>query len=140
MPRINNKKYLQVDFKLDISDLAGYNPTGGINITKRKLKQDINVRDEQTIFVTGIRQTKEYQSSKKVPVLSDIPILGLFFRTIQKEVAESILTIFITPHIIDSANELIDLYKKNSRELKELAVSISGEKIINNKELKILMK
>jgi type II secretory pathway component GspD/PulD (secretin) len=60
----------------------------------------LRVKDGETIVVGGlIRQTEE-TTVKKMPFLSDIPLLGAAFRHKDKNVTDRELIVFITPHIV----------------------------------------
>jgi len=60
----------------------------------------IKVRDRQTIAIGGLRTREEIESIRKVPILGDIPILGVPFRNLNKGRGKRELIIFITPHIV----------------------------------------
>ncbi|MFA5187658.1 MAG: secretin N-terminal domain-containing protein [Patescibacteria group bacterium] len=60
----------------------------------------LRVKDGETIVVGGlIRQTEE-TTLKRMPFLSDIPLVGALFRHKDKNVADRELIVFITPHIV----------------------------------------
>ena len=64
------------------------------------------VGNGQTIVLGGIFQIEERKSSRKVPVLGDIPYLGRLFRRDADRYEKREILIFITPKIIDQS--LID--------------------------------
>ena len=64
------------------------------------------VGNGQTIVLGGIFQLEERQSSRKVPLLGDIPYVGRLFRRNTDRYEKREILIFITPKIIDEA--LID--------------------------------
>jgi type II secretory pathway component GspD/PulD (secretin) len=59
------------------------------------------VRNGETIVLGGLTQKNENDSSNKVPVLADLPIIGQFFRSLSRNVTNSELLIFVTPTILD---------------------------------------
>lgn len=76
----------------------------------RSTKTMVKVKDGETIIVGGLIRNEFTQVAKKVPILGDIPLLGLLFRhkggTSDKNRQRELL-VFITPHIIkDSPMEL----------------------------------
>jgi protein transport protein HofQ len=58
------------------------------------------VRDGQTIAIGGLRTSDDTEIVRKVPILGDIPILGIPFRNLNQSKESRELIIFITPHII----------------------------------------
>ena len=57
-------------------------------------------RDRQTIAIGGLRTHDNTESIRKVPILGDIPILGIPFRNLNQGRDKRELIIFITPSII----------------------------------------
>ena len=60
----------------------------------------VMVKDGTTIVIAGLMKDETIESVKKVPVLGDIPILGLAFRSQQEKVTKTELIFFLTPSII----------------------------------------
>jgi general secretion pathway protein D len=69
------------------------------------------VRSNQTIVIGGLMQEVETESESKVPILGDIPLIGFFFRNKAKTKRKTNLLIFLTPHVIDSPEDLQEVYK-----------------------------
>ena len=69
------------------------------------------VDDGGTIVLGGLIDEDVQESESKVPLLGDIPILGIPFRNVNKSNDTRELIIFITPHIIspDVSSPEVDL-------------------------------
>jgi len=63
------------------------------------------------VVIGGLISTKESDAEDKVPVLGDLPVIGFLFRTKSKQIDKSNLLIFLTPHIIDTEEDLSDVYR-----------------------------
>jgi general secretion pathway protein D len=61
----------------------------------------VNVKDRETIVLGGLNTESSNSTTTRVPVLSDLPILGQFFRKVVKGKTGSELLIFVTPVIIE---------------------------------------
>jgi len=85
-------------------------------IETRNTNTTLCVKDGQTIIIGGLRESQPSVQESKVPILGDIPFIGVLFRKIDVDHIESELGIFITPHIYTdgklSADEL-ELIEKN---------------------------
>jgi type IV pilus assembly protein PilQ len=67
----------------------------------RESKSIIKVRDGDTIVLGGLIKTETQLVKTKMPVLGDIPVLGMLFRgKDQSKNQERELLVFITPHIV----------------------------------------
>ena len=51
--------------------------------------------------LAGLIADAEYETSSKVPLLGDVPLLGRLFRHEGKEKRKTELLIFITPTVLD---------------------------------------
>jgi type IV pilus assembly protein PilQ len=61
------------------------------------------VQDGDTVVIGGLRKEEITTSVSKVPLLGDIPILGLLFRFNGEERIASELVVFITPRLIEES-------------------------------------
>ncbi len=68
--------------------------------TVRKSTTEVTVEQGQTIVLGGLRQQEISNTVAKVPCLGDIPFLGRLFRHDETATKHSVLTIFITPHVL----------------------------------------
>ncbi len=81
----------------DVTMLAGTVPI----VDTRKVDTIALVEDGQTVVIGGLRKKNVTQQTNKVPLLGDIPILGLLFRFEGEDVDNSELVVFITPRIVE---------------------------------------
>lgn len=72
--------------------------------TTRKANTEVTVKNGETIVIGGLRQQEMSQSESKIPVLGDLPLVGPLFRHEEQELRHSVLTIFITPQIMNGHN------------------------------------
>jgi type II secretory pathway component GspD/PulD (secretin) len=66
----------------------------------------LNIKDGETMVIGGFVKRNETNNKIKIPLLSDLPILGnLFFTRTEKNTSDSELLIFVTPHVIKDDTE-----------------------------------
>ncbi len=58
------------------------------------------IGDGQTVVIGGLRKRDVQQEISRIPLLSDIPLLGELFKFRGEKAVNSELIVFITPHII----------------------------------------
>jgi len=73
---------------------------------ERTSKTILRVKDNETIFLGGLKKNNETTTITKVPLLGDIPLIGGAFRYKDKSVEERELVIFITPKIVDDQDHV----------------------------------
>jgi type IV pilus assembly protein PilQ len=69
-------------------------------IDKRKTDTTLLTKDGQTIVISGMRKKETLKRVNKVPLLGDIPLIGMFFRSTSESVINRELVVFLTPRII----------------------------------------
>jgi type IV pilus secretin PilQ/predicted competence protein len=75
-------------------------PGAGIIINTQRAKTSVVVSDGQTAVIGGLTTHDIIKVNKGLPLLKDIPLLGLLFRYTREEVTKKDLVIFVTPHIV----------------------------------------
>lgn len=88
-------------------------PLDGVNTNK--IKSIVCARSDQSIAIGGIIREVDNVSETKVPILGDIPFLGLFFKEKIDHKTKTETVIILTPHIITHpalAGETTDRFLK----------------------------
>ena len=98
-PQVNREGYVTLYVQPSYSDLSD-----GIGNTKdpttRAVSTLVRVKNGQTVVIGGLLNSRETDSTRKVPLLGDIPILGWLFTSKEKTKSTTDLVIFITPTIL----------------------------------------
>jgi type II secretory pathway component GspD/PulD (secretin) len=101
-PRISpDTGEIVVQIEPEVSD-AIEGATGLPTVNRRKVATTVRVKDGETIVIGGLNLKSQYESKTKVPVLGDLPILGIFFSSTKNVTTESEVLVFITATIISS--------------------------------------
>ena len=69
----------------------------------------VRVKNGETLVIGGLIYESEIQNVSKIPILGDIPGLGVFFRNTSNTKSKNELVVFITPRLLDDTDELVDL-------------------------------
>ena len=91
---------LMPEFGVKVGDVIMGSGTVPI-IDKRKVDTIALVEHGQTVVIGGLRKKEVSQQTNKIPLLGDLPILGMLFRFEGEDVSNSELVVFITPRIIE---------------------------------------
>ncbi len=78
-------------------------------VISRDLLTRVNVPSGHTVAIGGLVETSVSKVEKKVPILGDIPLLGLLFRHTADAVTKNNLIILLTPTILDDRKPLTGL-------------------------------
>ena len=97
---------MHVKVNRDEPDFNQTSARGDPTILKREAETDLLVPDGHTAVIGGIYSRNTGRSVDQVPVLGDIPILGVLFQRRRSSDTRSELVIFITPRIVNRAAAL----------------------------------
>ena len=118
-PHINDDEQVRLEIELEVSDIKSADPVAGPNISKKQASTTTVVSDQQTVVIGGLITDREIQTTKKVPVLGDIPILGFLFRTKTTVKQKQNLLIFLTPYIIRKEEDFRHIFNRKMAERRE---------------------
>ena len=105
-PRINSDDSVTMNLAPQITDTNGQPAVNGIPPTIQQVVTTLRtVRSGDTMVLGGLVRKQESTSTQRIPILSDIPILGGIFRTRNKQINDQELLIFVTPTIIGESND-----------------------------------
>jgi len=101
-PRINhiNKITLVVNASVEALLGAAEVSTDKPRSTMRDVQTQVTVNDGDTVILGGLIAENTIENVKYVPILSGLPVVGRFFKSISIEKEQRELLIFITPSII----------------------------------------
>ncbi len=119
MPFISPDGYVSMNIKPEFATIKEriYAPgQGGVDELQATLLQrrdlslnNIRIKDGETLVLAGLIKETETQQITKIPVLGDLPLVGVFFRTSSNQKAKEELVIMITPHIVYSSDDIANI-------------------------------
>ena len=95
----------------DITDVYMNEPYTAATLLQRHnldLK-NVRIKDEETLLLGGMITETETNSTTKIPLLGDIPVIGALFRSQHKSMEKSELLIMLTPRIIKDTEDIAEL-------------------------------
>lgn len=115
-PQINEANFVTMELNLQVQeveeDSSGLDVnTAGFITSKRETENVVVVRDNQTIVIGGLIGNTETEVKTKIPILGDLPLVGVLFRGKRNVERKTNLLIFITPHVINEPADLEEVYR-----------------------------
>lgn len=84
------------DSSTSVSVLGTFVP----GFTVRRVSTSIELADGQSFAIAGLLKEEVREVASKIPLLGDIPILGVLFRSSEFQKSESELIVIVTPHLV----------------------------------------
>jgi len=128
-PLVEDSGRIHLNLDVTVSDVGETVSTTyalAYKMTKRTATTELFLDDGQTMAIGGLIKKKSTEDIRRVPWLSDVPVLGLFFRQKTKSSGwvsdasgptDTELFIILTPRVVDQ--------KKPQKELKPIPTVIS---------------
>jgi general secretion pathway protein D len=124
-PHINFAGLVTMEVHPEISDIAPAaeaviispgvtSPTFNVN----SADTTVAVRTGQTVVIGGLIRESTSDTVSKVPILGDIPLIGLLFSNTVKETVQRELMIFLTPVVAYTAAQLEEMTELEKAKLK----------------------
>tara|TARA_B100001093_G_scaffold100770_1_gene92883 strand:- start:2455 stop:4200 length:1746 start_codon:yes stop_codon:yes gene_type:complete len=145
IPRINKDRTVTLYVEQESSTLL----TGNNSITvsgqtipidsvdTAKIKATVVAKDGFTIAMGGLIRSERSESTSKVPVLGDVPILGGMFRSDRDDVKKSELILLIRPLIVDDSEKANLMTQKLMNGLSNHHYHINGNKSIDSQNMQL---
>ena len=105
-PQISEDGWITMDISpvitrlVDTVSSGGSNPSTAPEVDIKQTSSLVRMRDNTTVIIGGLIQNERTKTERKVPLLGDIPYLGIPFRGVFESKRRTELVIFITPTIV----------------------------------------
>lgn len=111
-PTIHEDGFVTMKIKPEVSSVTSNLTTSNNNtipvVETSEAETTVMVKNGVSIIIGGLIKEEKIKSTKKVPFLGDIPVMGIAFRSQSDEMSKTEIVIFLTPTIIsgDSRQEV----------------------------------
>ena len=100
----NEPKYVTLSTEI-LFDTTRPDSNDRPEVTRRNIKNEVRVRDGETIILGGLRKKHSSGSQQSIPFLGELPGIGKLFSTTALSDSNSEMFIFITPKIVPDNRE-----------------------------------
>ncbi|MCK5306935.1 MAG: secretin and TonB N-terminal domain-containing protein [Candidatus Omnitrophica bacterium] len=111
VPQINEDGYITMRVHPEVSSLYA-SLDAGPRITTREADTTVRIKEGETLIIAGLIKQGDEFTKEKIPILGDIPVLGLLFSRSERNKERKELAVFITPKILLSRQEKKTLSRK----------------------------
>jgi len=99
-PRVHHNREVTLKITVEVSQVSGHSPGGQPIIGTRNIDTVIRLQDGETNMLVGLYKEDRSSTKTKIPLLSDIPLLGRLFTNDSRSRSVVDLVLTLTPHII----------------------------------------
>ena len=109
LPTINPDGYVNLEVKQEVSSATNELQFGAPVISTREASTHLFVKDGETVVIGGLADRQVEQTRSGIPFLSSIPWIGGLFGATRNTDAQSELYLFLTPHIVTTDDDAMQL-------------------------------
>ena len=106
LPTVNPDGYVNLELTQEVSSATNETQFGAPVISTREASTHLFVRDGQTTVIGGLIDRQGEKTKSGIPILVNIPLLGALTGTTRSNTTVSELFLFLTPHVVQSDEDL----------------------------------
>ena len=140
-PQLNEGNAVKMEISQEVSSISSATTGAADLITnKRSVKTSVMVDDGQIVVLGGLIEDNLRESTQKVPLLGDIPILGWLFSYKKTTKIKTNLMVFLHPSILRDANQAMAFAneKYNYIRAEQAAIRERGVSLIDDERSPML--
>jgi len=108
-PTIIDEDHIRLELEpevstIDFSNGVRFNGFVVPALRTRRAKTGVELRDGQSFALAGLLDNSESKTLSRIPIVSDIPVIGALFKSKSFEKKETELMFFVTAHMVKPVN------------------------------------
>jgi general secretion pathway protein D len=111
-PHINEENFIRLKISQQVTKVTSASSSATPTTLKRTTKTTVVVKDSETIVISGLMGDSTQDTTYRLPLLGDIPLLGWLFKTYSTSREKTTLYVFLTPHIVRTHEDAANLYQE----------------------------
>jgi type IV pilus assembly protein PilQ len=121
-PFICEDGYIRMEINPELSTGTVLDANGNLPLkTVTTVRSNIMVKDGRTIIIGGLFKEELTNTDTQVPIIGDLPIVGWLFKSTRDANIRTELVILITPHVINTPEDLIAESEKKQQDIDRIA-------------------
>jgi len=119
-PQISKDRQIRLEISQEVNKLetttASFQPT----TLKRTISTTVLVNDKNTVVIGGLIDDALSSTEYRVPCLGSLPGIGWLFKSIGRSDEKTNLYVFLTPYVVETAEEAKTIHDEKDRVMQEL--------------------
>jgi general secretion pathway protein D len=119
-PQISKDRLIRLEIALETTKLESTTDQFQPTTLKRTVDTTIIVNDKNTVVIGGLIDEALSSTDYRIPCLGSIPVIGWLFRSSGRGKEDTNLYIFLTPHVLEDAEEGNNIYEQKTQQMHQL--------------------
>jgi len=108
-PHLGDNNDITLQVAVEVSDSI---PSGRGNelpvVTRRKADNNVTIKDGGTVALAGLTENRTRKDVRRVPGLSNIPLIGSLFRSSNNENSTREIAVFVTARLVSNTGQTVE--------------------------------
>jgi len=108
-PHLGDNNDITLQVAVEVSDSI---PSGRGNelpvVTRRKADNNVTIKDGGTVALAGLTENRTRKDVRRVPGLSNIPLIGSLFRSSNNENSTREIAVFVTARLVSNTGQAVE--------------------------------
>jgi general secretion pathway protein D len=106
-PLINEDGFISMVIKPEVSSISTWyggaaQAAGSVPVVKSaNAETTVTIKDGVSIIIAGLIKDNKTKTVNKLPILGDLPLVGLLFKNISDDIRRTETVVFLTPRIVN---------------------------------------
>ena len=133
-PHISKDRLVRLKILQEVTSIPENpnNPSDRPTTLKRSIETTVIVKDRNTVVIGGLIDDTFSMADNSVPCLGNVPGFSWFFKNISRSSQKTNLFVFLTPHVIQTSDEIAALYDQKRTQMNK--IEEGNIKLYNNSE------
>ncbi len=119
-PQISKDRKIRLEIAQEVTKLETTTDLFQPTTLKRSINTVVVIDDANTVVVGGLIDDSLSATNYQVPCLGGIPVIGWLFRSMGRGHEETNLFVFLTPHVVQSAEEIKELHEEKQETIDKM--------------------
>lgn len=126
-PTIDDSSAVSMKIEQSVENLSDTLLNTGIVIDKREISTHVTVENDEILVLGGLIRDNDQKTTRRIPVLGHIPVLGRLFQREETTVVRNNLMVFIRPKVLKRRDQRQQLSSERYQQLQEKQKNLSTE-------------
>lgn len=135
-PMVNDNRYITMVIEPEVSRVTTSTFNSSFQDPSRRIaRTSVMVVNGGTAMIAGLISTEDTDESRRIPLLGDLPLIGLPFKRTETTKKNTEILLFITPHIIEDET---GIKKAFSKKREQAPLSTKEEQLLQGNRKRLL--
>jgi type II secretory pathway component GspD/PulD (secretin) len=108
-PHLGDNNDITLHVSVEVSDSVSRGRETDLPVvTRRKAENNVTIKDGGTVALAGLTENRTRKDQRRVPGLSNLPLIGSLFKSDNKENSTREIAVFVTARLVSNTGQTVE--------------------------------